>query len=150
MHFLYWAGTAGYSGVDVLMKIKIEKGKPIMFFVIVRGPNGSREYRAVLDTGSQYCVLPLQDARDLGYDAYAHPDDPGEGVWAVTKTDMTEYNEVELESVEIAGLKAREVKALAYYLPKQSHLEATLGLSFLEHFKTTIDYDSGYMTIEDV
>jgi len=130
------------------MKIRIEKDKPIMLFVRIKGPKGSREYRAVLDTGSQYCVIPLQDARDLGYDTYVHPDDPGDGVKAVTKSDMAEYNFAELEEISVADVSAANVKALAYYLPKASRVEATLGLSFLENFRTTIDYGKGYLTIE--
>jgi len=132
------------------MKLKIEKGKPIIFFVRVKGPRGIREYNAVLDTGSEYSVIPLQDARDLGYDAYFHEDDPGDGVKAVTKTDMFELDEIELEEVRVADIVAKNVKALAYYFPKVSRIEATLGLSFLKNLKTTIDYKTGYLTIENI
>jgi predicted aspartyl protease len=132
------------------MKLKIEKDKPIMFFVRVKGSKGTREYNAVLDTGSEYCVIPLQDARDLGYEAYCHPDDPGDGVKAVTKTDMCEYDEIELEEVQVADISAKNVKALAHFLPRVSRIEATLGLSFLRNFKTTIDYETGYLTIDTI
>jgi len=132
------------------MKLKIEKGKPIIFFVRVKGRKGVREYNAVLDTGSEYSVIPKQDARDLGYDAYCHPDDPGEGVKAVTKTDMCELDEIELEEVRVADIVVKNVKALAHYLPKVGRVEATLGLSFLRDLKTTIDYETGYLTIENI
>lgn len=119
-----------------------------MLFVRVKGPRGYREYRAVLDTGSQYCIIPLQDARDLGYNAYNNPNDPGLGTNAVTKTDMVELDEIDLEEISIGNLKARNVKSLAYHLPRLTGVEALLGLSFLEQFKTTIDYRAGYLTIE--
>ena len=131
------------------MKLKIEKGKPILFFVRIKGEKGIREYNAVLDTGSEYCIIPLQDARDLGYEAYCDPDDPGEGVKGVTKSEMFEYDLIELEEVQVTDLTAKKVKALALNLPRVSRIEATLGLSFLENFKTTLDYNAGYLTIEN-
>ena len=53
-----------------MIKIKISADEPIVFFIRVKGPKGVREFRAILDTGSTYSTIPLQDARELGYDAY--------------------------------------------------------------------------------
>jgi predicted aspartyl protease len=132
------------------MRHKIEKGKPILFFVRVKGKKGNREYNAVLDTGSECCIIPTQDAREMGYEAYGDPDDPGSGVKGVTKTDMIEFDDIELEEVRVADLVAKNVKALAHYLPTTSRVEATIGLSFLKNFKTTIDYETGYLSIENI
>jgi len=132
------------------MKLKITPDRPIMLFVRVKGRKGVREYRALLDTGSEYSIIPLQDARDLGYEAYCHPDDPGMGTKAMTKTDMAELDEIVLEEVGVADLVAKNVKALACDLPRLGGVEATLGLSFLKNFKTTIDYNKGYLTIEPI
>ena len=133
------------------MKMKITPDRPIMLFVRVKGRKGVREYRAVLDTGSEYSIIPLQDARELGYEAYFDPEaEPGTGTRAITKTDMVELDEIVLEEVSVADLVVKNVKALAHYLPKFGGVEATLGLSFLKNFKTTIDYNKGYLTIEPV
>lgn len=133
------------------MKLKIEPDRPIMLFVRVKGRKGVREYRAVLDTGSQYSVIPLQDARELGYEAYCDPEaEPSSGTRGVTKSDIIEADEIELEEVSVADLVAKNVKALAYHLPRMGGVEATLGLSFLKNFKTTIDYKAGYLTIEPI
>lgn len=132
------------------MKIKITPDRPIMLFVRIKGKKGIREYKAVLDTGSEYCVIPLQDARDLGYDAYFDAEDPGNGVKIVTKTDMAELDEIVLEEVTVADLVAKNVKAVAHYLPHIGRVEATLGLSFLKNFKTTIDFKENYLTIESI
>ena len=130
------------------MKIKIEKNKPITLFIRVKGPKKSHEYKAVIDSGSLYSIIPLQDARDMGYEAYNHPDDPGFGVKVVNKSHVEEYNEIIIQEVILGELKITNMRAIACDLPKLSHLEATLGLSFLENFKTTIDYGKGYLTIE--
>lgn len=131
-----------------MIRVKIEPEKPITLFVRVKGENGVREYQAVLDTGSEYSIIPLQDARELGYEAYCDPEDPGGGTRAITKTDMVELDEIELEEVQVGDLVAKNVKALAHHLPRLGGVEATLGLSFLKNFKTTIDYKAGYLTIE--
>jgi predicted aspartyl protease len=130
------------------MKVKIEPDKPITLFVRIKGAKGVREMRAVLDTGSQYCLIPLQDARQLGYDAYFNADDPGEGTKGITKTDLVEVDEIELEEVSVGDLVAKRVKSLVWTLPKLGGLEATLGLSFLEQFRTTLDFKQGYLIIE--
>lgn len=133
------------------MKLKIIPDRPIMLFMRIKGRKGIREYQAVLDTGSVYSIIPLQDARDLGYDAYCDPaSDPGLGTLAVTKSGIIEADEIELEEVSVADLVARNVKTLAYNLPKTGKVEAVLGLSFLNNFKTTIDYNKGYLTIEPI
>ncbi len=130
------------------MKLKIEAGKPITLFVRIKGEKGVREIRAVLDTGSQYCVIPLQDARQLGYDAYFSPDDPGSGTIAVTKAELIEVDEIELEEVSVGDLVARNVKSLVWGFPKLAGVEGLLGLSFLEHFRTSLDFKQGLLTIE--
>ena len=131
------------------MKLKIIPGKPIILFVRIKGRKGIREYRAVLDTGSEYCVIPTQDARDLGYEAYFDPiADSGRGTTIISKTDMIELAEIELEEVSVADIVAKNVKAFAHYLPKYAGVEVTLGLSFLKNFKTSLDYANNYLTIE--
>ena len=53
-----------------------------------------------------------------------------------------------MEEIGVADAVAKNVKALAYDIPKLAGVEAILGLSFLKNFKTTIDYKKGYPTIE--
>ena len=130
------------------MKFRIEPDKPITLFVRIKGAKGVREIKAVLDTGSQYCIIPLQDARQLGYDAYFNADDPGDGTRGITKTDLVEVDEIELEEVSVGDLVVKKVKSLVWGLPRLAGVEAILGLSFLEHFKTTLDFKQGYLTIE--
>ena len=133
------------------MKIKISADEPIVFFVRVKGPKGVREFRAILDTGSTDSSIPLQDARQLGYDAYY--DDfskTGEGTNGISKTAMFETDEIVLEEVAVADLVARDVKALTLDLPRFSGIEAILGISFLRHFNTCIDFEKGYLTIEPI
>ncbi len=133
------------------MKIKISADEPIVFFVRVKGPKGVREFRAVLDTGSTDSLIPLQDARDLGYEAYFDPfTRTGEGTLGITKTDIFETDEIVLEEVAVADLVARDVKALAFNMPKSAGFEAVLGISFLRNFNTHINFEQGYLTIQPI
>jgi predicted aspartyl protease len=120
------------------MKIKVSAEEPIVFFIRVKGPKGIREFRAVLDTGSTYCLVPLQDARDLGYDAYFDPfTRVGTGVVGVAKTDIFETDEIVLEEVAVADLVAKNVRAMTHELPRSAGIEGVIGNSFLRFFKTT-------------
>ncbi|MFC1847066.1 retroviral-like aspartic protease family protein [Chloroflexota bacterium] len=132
-----------------MIEQKISPDEPIVFFVRIKGAKGTRELRAILDTGSQYCVVPMIDAIQLGYDAYFVPgDEPGEGTMVATQGCIIESREIVLKEISVGDLVAKDVKAFCHELPRPSGLEVVLGLSFLKHFKTTIDYKKGVLTLE--
>ncbi len=133
------------------MRIKISPTEPIIFFIRVKGPKGTREFRAVFDTGSADSLIPQQDARSLGYNAYFDPvSDIGTGTLVITKSDVMETDEIVLEEVSVADLTAKNVKAIAYNMPRLGGIEAVLGMSFISQFKSCIDFEQGYLTIENV
>jgi len=131
------------------MKIKIEKGKPITFFVRIRGPRGVRELRAILDTGSSVCTIPVTDAREIGYEAFYDPIvDKGDGIYTITQTGILDLGPLTLQEVGVAELSAKDVTAVVSNLPRAGGVDVILGLSFLQNFKTTIDFDQGYLKLE--
>ena len=132
------------------MKIKIEAGKPIALFVRIMGPKGIRELKAVLDTGSMYCSIPVVDARELGYDAFYDPlTNKGDGALAVTQGGILDVQPIILQEISVAELSAISIEALVYELPRVSGTDMILGLSFLKHFKITLDSPGGYFYIEN-
>lgn len=131
------------------MKLKIEKGKLISFFVRVKGPKGVRELRAVLDTGSQRCAISPVDARDLGYDCFFDPlANKGEGELALMQSGIMEVGPLVIEEINVADLRVANIEALAYELPKMSGVNMVLGLNFIENLRTSINFDEGYTIIE--
>lgn len=149
MHDLYRANPGAEAHIDALMRLKITPDRPITFFVRIKGKKGIRELRAVLDMGSDYSIIPLQDAVKLGSIEFWNPDpEPDELMEAVTNACSIEGYEIVLDEVSVADAVAKNVKALAYDIPRAAGVEAVLGLSFLKNFKTTIDYGKGYLTIE--
>lgn len=149
MHHIHRADSRSRTRGDVLMRLKISADKPITLFVRVKGPKGVREFRAVVDTGSTDCLIPLQDARALGYDAYFDPfTRVGVGFRGISKTDIFETDRITLEEVSIGGIVARDVRAMTHELPKWSGIEGVIGVSFLSHFKTCFNFEEGYLDIE--
>jgi predicted aspartyl protease len=131
------------------MRLKIKQDKPITLFVRIKGRKGIRELRAVLDLGSEYSIIPLQDAVKLGNIKFWNPDpEPTELTKAVTNACTIDGYEIVLEEISVADVTAKNVKAIAHDIPRLTGVEAVLGLSFLNNFKTTIDYGKGYLTIE--
>lgn len=133
------------------MKLKISEREPIIFFVKVKGPNGTREFRAALDTGCTDCIISLQDARALGYNAYFEPyTRVGEGTLGISITDIFETDEIVLQEVSLGNLVAKDVKAMTRELPRFSGIEGIIGISFLRQFKTCLNFAEGYLEIEPI
>ncbi len=131
------------------MKIKIEKGQPIAFFVRIAGPKGCHELKAVLDTGSVWCTIPTVDARELGYDAFFDPiANRGDGALALTQSGTFEVGKLKLQKVSVADISAENIDALVYELPRMAGADMILGLSFLERFRLNIDYAEGFLSLE--
>ncbi len=131
------------------MKLKICQGQPISFFVRIKGPGGVRELRAILDTGSSCCTIPIVDARELGYDAFYDPlANKGEGSLALTQGGILDVQPLTLQEISVAEISAVNVEALAYQLPRLSGADMILGISFLQHFKLTLDFKNGEVRLE--
>jgi len=133
------------------MKIRLDRENPATFFVRVRGPRGVRELRAILDTGSTLCTIPITDARELGYATFYDPIvNKGEGVYTVSLTGIMDLEGLTLEEVAVAGLSSKDVAAVACHLPRLGGIDVILGVSFLKHFKITLDYENGWLNMEQV
>ena len=133
------------------MRLKISEDKPIVFFVQIKGPRGTREFRAVLDTGCTDCIIPRQDARALGYNAYYEAfSKTGEGTLGISATDIYETDEIVLEEMAVGDLVAKDVKAMTHEMPRFAGIEGVVGVSFLRHFNTCINFVDGYLVIEPI
>lgn len=131
------------------MKIPIDKEKPLTLFVRIKGPRGVRELRAVLDTGSSLCTIPITDAREIGYPVFYDPIvNRGEGIFTLTQTGVMDLEGLTLEEISVAGLSAKDVPAVACHLPRMGGVDMILGLSFLSRFKITLDYEGGWLSME--
>lgn len=101
------------------------------------------EPKLALDTGATYCMIPWEIAETLGI----RPELSKETVNIITASGVEKSPLVILKTVEALGKKVTNVKAVVHDLPPQSYVDGLLGLSFLRHFKISIDFQNGILEI---
>lgn len=109
----------------------------------IHGPSGVREIDAILDTGAVYTVIAWDVAKDIGYD----PAVSERRMPIVTANGVIEAPLITVESIQLADLRAEAVDVICHDIPEIAGIEALLGLSFLRHFRTLLDYTTGVLEI---
>jgi len=102
-----------------------------------------REIDMILDTGSVYTVIAWDVAKDIGYD----PAISERRMPVVTANGVIEAPLITVEAVEVADLRAVAVDVICHDIPEIAGIEGLLGLSFLRHFRTLIDYTTKVLEI---
>lgn len=115
------------------MKVSYPLTIPPIIPVRFKGPKGTKEVDALIDTGASYVILSWKDAVHLGY----NPRDAS-SVRVATAAGFISIPEITLHSVEILDLKRQKVKALVKDL-SDTGIQAILGWSFLDRFTLKID-----------
>jgi clan AA aspartic protease (TIGR02281 family) len=124
------------------MKLKLEI--PIVIRrVKINGPNGFREIDMVLDTGAAYTVIAWDVAKDIGYD----PAISERRMPIITANGIIEAPLITVQSIHIRDLAAESVDVICHDIPEITGIEGLLGLSFLKHFRTLIDYNTKVLEI---
>ena len=111
--------------------------------VKINGPAGVREIDVILDTGAVYTVIAWDVAKDIGYD----PAISERRMLIVTANGVIEAPLITVESIQLADLRAEAVDVICHDIPEIAGIEGLLGLSFLRHFRTLIDYTTGTLEI---
>ena len=55
---------------------------------------------------------------------------------------------IKIEKLSLMGKEIENVKTLCHDLPPTSRVDGLLGLSYLKHFKLTIDFKDGILALE--
>lgn len=97
----------------------------------------------VLDTGAVYTVIAWDVAKDIGYD----PAISERRMPIITANGVIEAPLITVQSVHITSLGAESVEVICHDIPEITGIEGLLGLSFLKHFRTLIDYTAGVLEI---
>jgi hypothetical protein len=124
-----------------------------LLFVQITGKNGKkRELLATIDPASHDIIMPKIDAFYFGYDPYA--DQPGLKeelplIPSLGIAGMVQVLEFPLVELRIGPIAFKNVTAAAYDTPYQSGVDVVLGASVLNKLKTTIDYESRQIILED-
>jgi len=111
--------------------------------VEIHGPAGVREIDVILDTGAVYTVIAWDVAKDIGYDpAISRRRTP-----IITAHGVIEAPLITVERIRWGELEAEDVDVVCHDIPELAGIEGLLGLSFLRHFRTFIDYTAGVLEI---
>ena len=107
------------------------------------GPTGVREIDMILDTGAVYTVIAWDVAKDIGYD-------PAVSLLRmpiVTANGVIEAPMITVDAIQVAELRVQNVEVICHDIPEIAGIEGLLGLSFLRHFRTVVDYTTGNLEI---
>jgi clan AA aspartic protease (TIGR02281 family) len=109
----------------------------------ITGPKGSVKVDLILDSGAVFTVLSWPILKIVGYD----PAVVSERQEIVTANGVIEVPKLSVKSITIGDAEAREVEVVCHDIPELVGIRGLLGLSFLKHFRTVMDYREGYLEI---
>ncbi len=117
----------------------------IVIFATLSGKDGTRRrVKMVLDTGATYTMIPWYIAEELGYNPAASK----EFLSMTTASGTVEAPMIKLDSLSILDHPIKNQNVIIHNLPESSHVDGLLGLSYLKHFKLTIDFPKGILALE--
>jgi hypothetical protein len=117
----------------------------------LKGPSGAvREYLALLDAGSDYCVLPKVDAFTLGYSEVARSDMIVRAPNTTTFVTHSGYDRaplIKMAQVDVGQLTFKDVEFLPFDLPQICGFDVVFGRSLMQLLRLEIDYSSNSVRI---
>jgi clan AA aspartic protease (TIGR02281 family) len=121
---------------------------PINIPLVVRnvkilGPKGSIKVDMILDTGAALTSISWSDLKVVGYDPAIIP----ERQEIITANGIIEVPKLRIERISVGDVQAGGVEVICHDIPELAGIRGLLGLSFLKHFKTIIDYKEGYVEL---
>ncbi len=97
----------------------------------------------ILDTGAALTSISWTDLKIIGYDPAVVPDRQE----MLTANGVIEVPKLRLQEISMGSISAGDVEVICHDIPELTGLRGLLGLSFLKHFRTVIDYKKGFLDI---
>lgn len=125
-------------------------------FVRLTGRNGYvREYKAMVNSATDYCFLPRVDAYRLGYPEASHDDPvttPANLVRLATSNGYIDGMMIFVEQVQIGDLKIAKVPFLAFDIPQVTGYDVVLGRTFFNKglLRMELDFTSANLKLGTV
>jgi clan AA aspartic protease (TIGR02281 family) len=118
--------------------------KPKALFIQVK-INDKATGHFILDTGATYTTISRRMARQLGLDL-----EQSEKIAITTANGELDVPKVRLRTVAVNGIEASNVEATVMDFGEGNSFAGLLGLSFIQHFKLTLDPKNGQMIFEPI
>jgi len=134
----------------LILEKKSEDGKVVIRFtpgaqqILVDAQlNGRKTQQFIVDTGASHVTIPSETAQKLSIKI--NEDTPVISVSTAAGVKLA--YEVELDSIELKGLRVYNLKALIIDIPDMPQL-GLLGNNFLENFQVEIDSTRGFLRLK--
>ncbi|MCX6340097.1 MAG: retropepsin-like aspartic protease [Candidatus Aureabacteria bacterium] len=118
-----------------LQKIILKEGI-ISIYVVLKGHITSRTIKMALDTGATYTMIPIEIARDIGYD----PTLTKRRIEISTANGLIFVPLITVLEISFMGLTLKSIDVICHNLPSESPVEGLLGLNFLIHLPAFIEF----------
>ncbi|MEK7263921.1 MAG: retropepsin-like aspartic protease [Bacteroidota bacterium] len=111
--------------------------------VEIFGPDGSLKIDLILDTGAAFTCLSWFVLESLGYNPAI----------VRTKQEIITANgnifvpKISVQKIKLGNAETNSIDVICHDIPEFAEIEGLLGLNFLKHFRTTLDYKAGYYEI---
>ncbi len=118
-----------------------KKGQVVVVEAIV---NEKASAKFVVDTGATYTMISQATAKELGIDLEKKlPTIPFQTANGVIRAPL-----VSLDSIEVGGMKVKDLTAAVYDVFPDPTIAGLLGLNFLSKFRMDIDTENGLLHLE--
>ena len=110
-----------------------------------------REYRSLLSTTADYCVLPVVDAYHLGYPEAAASNMRIPLPNALTFASYNGYERgtiIKMAQVEIGGISFKDVEFLTFDILQPIGFDVILGQSLLRELRLCLDFPTHMLKLE--
>jgi clan AA aspartic protease (TIGR02281 family) len=111
--------------------------------VKIVGPKGKVFVDLIFDTGAAFTVLSWSVLKVIGYD----PASVSERQEIITANGVIEVPKLQIAGITVGDMKVENLEVLCHDIPELVGIRGLLGLSFIRHFRTVIDFKQGYLEI---
>jgi len=111
--------------------------------VKITGPDGTVRVDLILDTGAILTAISSSVLNVIGYNTETIT----ESYEIITANGIIELPKLKVDKIAIGNVEAKDIEVMCHDIPELAEIQGLLGLSFLQYFRTVIDYKQGYLEI---
>lgn len=121
---------------------------PIGIPIVVRnvkitGTKGSVWVDLIFDSWAAFTALSWSVLKVIGYDPAIIPGRQE----IITANGVIGVPKLRVKSITVGDVEAQDVEVICHDIPELAGIRGLLGLSFLKHFRTVMDFREGYLEI---